>query len=99
MTGDYNHGFQFGPTFKMCRVLFWPAYKAMIVDYFTTMVLVWLGYLACLLGVYVSLSLLAVNRAQMWAQIYELWLERGGDALPRPDWVGHDQQQLRQVFE
>lgn len=82
ITGKLGDGFAVGVVLAMCRTLFGEAVLAAIVLAFAGIVLTALGVLLLFIGVFPATALVMVLQAHVGAQLYERWLDQGGDPLP-----------------
>jgi hypothetical protein len=66
----------------------------------TSIVLSLVGLLACYVGSFVAVGLVAFAQIHIWHQLYELYLERGGTPIPlKPGSTDADEEDLPLVYE
>jgi hypothetical protein len=60
--------------------------KELLLAYLFLMVSAWvlilIGYIACLVGVYPAVALIHFAQFHLWWQVYEIYLQRGGTPIP-----------------
>lgn len=79
---DLNQGLQFGPVLEMTRKVFRELLIGALILGVVQTVLVFGSLLLCYLPLLPSMVAMQVARAHVGAQLYQLYLERGGQALP-----------------
>jgi hypothetical protein len=66
---------------RLLKRVWGQAIISVIVFYFLSVVIVIIGYLACIVGVYASIAIMFMAQQHYMAQLYRLYLEEGGEVI------------------
>jgi len=82
LTDDINQGLKFKEVIAFSRQHLGVLFKGSLALYLANLGLVLLGILACYVGAFAAASVGLVAHAHFMAQVYQLHVESGGEALP-----------------
>lgn len=81
LTNELKDGFQFGEVMKMTKLMFREAMMGLLILTAVSFPLVILGELALCVGLFVVIWVLFIVRTHWQAQLYQLYLQKGGTPL------------------
>ena len=81
LTNELKDGFQFGEVMAMTKLMFREAFVGLLIITAVSIPLVLLGELACFVGIFVAMYALYYVRVYFQAQLYQLYLQKGGAPL------------------
>ena len=82
LSQDFGSAFNFGWVMDFVKKTWMEMLMGLLFLAFTAVVLIMLGYLACLVGVFVAMPIVVMAQAHLLYELYLLFLSRGGEPVP-----------------
>lgn len=82
LTQDFKEGLRLGPMREFMERVGWQVFAVTMFSMILGIVLTFVGYLMCIIGLYPAMALMFLTQWHLFGQLHLLYLKRGGTPIP-----------------